>query len=248
MKKYLLTFCSSNYSNERINKNIVPNEAKSLDVFDEIISLDEYNLDKYIYNIIQERIKKYGYRLYGYSSWRPYIILKYLNQINDGDILVYMDSDFISLSENKSHKQELFKDIFNKLEKNDIGIIAHFGEVSTDLLFTTTKLRKCIEKYLNYNFTFNQLNNLQYASGIIYIKKCKNSINIINLWNEILQNNFDLVTDAYNNDPDNYEGFIENRHEQSIWSLICKYYNIENDEIDIYGEFMNYKYNYKQYL
>lgn len=240
----LLTFCSSNYV---INKNIVPNEAKSLNIFNNIFALNENDLDKEIYNVIQTRIKKYGERLYGYSSWRPYLILKYLNQINDNDILVYMDSDFISLNENINVTNTYILNVIDRLKNNKIGIIGQGGEGSNDLLYTTYKLRKCVEKYLNYEFSFEELNNWQYASGLIFIRKCKKSIEIIKLWNEILQNNFELVTDIHNNDKDNYDGFIDNRHEQSIWSLLCKYYHIESTDIPIYDIFFNWNYNFNKY-
>lgn len=236
MKKYLLTFCSSNYY---VNQNIVPDAARQLGIFNDIFALNEYDLDEHIYNIIQNRMNIYGPRLYGYSSWRPYLILNKLNDIEYNDVLVYMDSDFIHLADNIEHKIELFDNVFNRLQINKHGIIGHYGECSNDLKYTTTKLKKCIENYLHYEFSWNQLNDYQYASGIIYIRKCDASINIINQWNDILQNNFDLVTDAHNKDNDNVDNFIENRHEQSIWSLLCKYYNIESDNIDIYKEFID---------
>ena len=35
----------------------------------------------------------------------------------------------------------------------------------------------------------------------------------------------DYVSDMYNNDNENHETFIENRHDQSVISLLYKYYN-----------------------
>ena len=39
-------------------------------------------------------------------------------------------------------------------------------------------------------------------------------------------NNIDAITDVYNNDKVNHSTFIENRHDQSVCSLLAKYYKI----------------------
>ena len=244
MKIYLLTFSSTNYN---YSKNIVANEAATLNIFDNIWAYDENDLDPYIYNIIQERIKKYGWRLYGYSTWRPYLILKHLKEIEYGDILIYFDSDFISLNENIEKTRNFILTDINRLITNKHSILVRYGESSDDLLYTTTKLRKCIENCLKYKFTLNELISAQYSSNTIFIKKDYKSLKIINLWNNILQNNFDLVTDIHNDDDDNPIGFCDNRHEQSILSLLCKYYHIEPIVTPIYDLFFNHNYDYEKY-
>ena len=46
----------------------------------------------------------------------------------------------------------------------------------------------------------------------------------------------DYVSDMYNNDNENHETFVENRHDQSVISLLYKYYNYK------YIDYLNWDY------
>ena len=73
-------------------------------------------------------------------------------------------------------------------------------------------------------------NTGQVLSGIIIIKKNSTSIKLLDLWNETLYNNPLLFTDIYNKIQNEY--FNDNRHDQSVFSIIQKMYNtiLLNDE------------------
>ena len=83
-------------------------------------------------------------------------------------------------------------------------------------------------------------NSSQYVGGALIIKKCEHIKKIIDIFFKTLDYDNLLVTDYYNNkgqDP----FFKENRHDQSILSLICKQYGsfVIQDEINTDG--CNYK-------
>jgi hypothetical protein len=61
----------------------------------------------------------------------------------------------------------------------------------------------------------------QICSGIIFIKKCQKSIKIIEKWLKVFYDDFSLVDDTPSKSP-NFNEFIENRHDQSIWSILAK--------------------------
>jgi hypothetical protein len=73
-------------------------------------------------------------------------------------------------------------------------------------------------------------NSGQYEAGILHvIKKCDFSLSVYKRWWEVVRDNPSLVDDT----PSivkNFSNFKEHRHDQSIWSLICKTMNIK--EID----------------
>ena len=54
--------------------------------------------------------------------------------------------------------------------------------------------------------------------------------------------NIDCITNIYNDDSENHETFKSNRHDQSVISLLYKYYKYETPEYINY-EFMHYKNN-----
>jgi len=216
MKKELLLFLTSNYNIDRVNNDLIENKYN---LFDKVKLLNENDLDNYIKPIVENNIEKYGLRGYGYWIWKPYIILQELNKLNEGDILVHLDMH-CHLNVIKNY----FNDIINELNNQSI-ILGNVG--FNDLMYTTAKLRKHVEKKLNRIFTDKQLNDVQYESGIQFIKNTKFSRNFIKTWFDLMLSGLDYVSDIYNNDNENDETFIENRHDQSVISLLYKYYNLK---------------------
>lgn len=219
MKKELLLFCTSNYPIVRINNDLIKNKYN---LFDEVKLLNENDLDDYIKPIVENNIKKYGYdgqgyptRGYGYWIWKPYIILQELNKLQEGDILVHLDIHcHLNIIKDK------FDDILNELNSQSI-ILGNCG--FNDYMYTTTKLRKHIEIQLKHKFTRKELLNVQYESGIQFIKNTEFSRNFIKTWFDLMLSGMDYVSDIYNNDKSNHKTFVENRHDQSVISLLYKY-------------------------
>lgn len=219
MKKELLLFITPNYNKERINQDLLDNKYN---LFDEVKLLTNDDLDDYIKPIVENNINKYGMRGYGYWIWKPYIILQELNKLEEGDILVHLD-----IHCNLYKVKNIFDNIINEL--NDKSIILGVAGFN-DYIYTTTKLRKYIENKLNYKFTDDELNKFQFESGIQFIKNTQFSRNFIKQWFDLMLNGLDYVSDMYNTDISNHKTFIENRHDQSVISLLAKYYkfNIPN--------------------
>jgi hypothetical protein len=59
------------------------------------------------------------------------------------------------------------------------------------------------------------------AGGILFIRKCEKSLEIIRKWIKVFYDDFALVDDSPSKYP-NFPEFIENRHDQSVWSLLVK--------------------------
>ena len=79
---------------------------------------------------------------------------------------------------------------------------------------------KEIFKYFNIQNNAEITNSYQYLGGVFILKKNKHSKQFINLFLKVLHDHMDLFTDKYNNYQDSI--FIDNRHDQSISSLIRK--------------------------
>ena len=84
--KYLVCFGDSSL---KLSKWVLSLEAKTMNLYDEIIfydesSLDQSFIDKYQSFLINER----GY---GYWIWKPQILLQFLDKIQEGDIVNYID-------------------------------------------------------------------------------------------------------------------------------------------------------------
>ena len=67
------------------------NQAIEMNIFEDIFLYEELNLGKDFTNHFNDKLN-YNVRGFGYWCWKPYIILKSLEKIKDGDILVYADT------------------------------------------------------------------------------------------------------------------------------------------------------------
>ena len=75
-------------------------------------------------------------------------------------------------------------------------------------------------KFLIKKNKTNIFNSEQIMSGIIFFKKNEFSLNLLSIWEKILKKN-NLIDDSKSCFND-HKKFIEHRHDQSAFSLICK--------------------------
>jgi hypothetical protein len=211
MKKYLIVFGTDNYKNS-INSLI----KSSKDFFDEFIIYKPEDIDKKFFNKNKEILNQT--RGAGYWLWKPYIIQKTLNNINDGDIVFYVDAGNIF-----EHDPSFLYESFNI---ND-GII----------LFDNRDGMLCGNAAKNYisckkdSFVLMDCDEDKYINGIhlnasyqIYLKN-NNSLQFISEYLNYCQN-INIITDTPNQYGENYPGYYDHRHDQSILSLLAIKKNI----------------------
>jgi len=210
---YFCSFADSKLKNalERIGQ-----EANNFKIFKEILLYTEKELPKET----QEKCEKIieitnNKRGYGYWTWKPIIILEIIiNKLDDGDILFYCDAG----SHLNCNGINLFKQYIKKAIKNDIWV----GQLSSkynELKYTKADtINQFKDKIKNQNI----LKTGQIQSGNIILIKNNYTINIINQWKELMKiENLKFYDDSPSKIK-NSEKFIENRHDQSILSLLIK--------------------------
>lgn len=210
-KKYLCSFADKRLkkSTERFGK-----QAKEMNIYDGIFLYNEDDLDTNFRNHFSDKFVLKGF---GYWVWKPQIILQTLEKMNQGDILQYTD---IGCHLNKNGKDRL-KQYFEMANKSETGLLGFD-----------------MSKYMEYQYTkgdlfdyFNLRNNQeiflgQIVSGIIFIKKCDKSIEIMKSFLQVFYDDFALVDDTASKSK-NFSEFREHRHDQSVWSLLAKIHNIQ---------------------
>jgi hypothetical protein len=146
----------------------------------------------------------------GYWLWKPYLILKTLKKMNDGDYLVYMDSGAI----------------FIKDPSNLLKFINHKGILSFSMIQKTSKWTKgdCFHLINGENKNdFKDENQIQ--ATYIFFRKCDYSVNFVKKWLDYCENK-NLLTDEPNIHMSNFDDFSDHRHDQAIFSLL-----VYNDDI-----------------
>ena len=227
MKKYFLSFASSDLHRSlyRIKK-----QAINIGIYDIINTSTEIDLDSDFRTVFHEHLN-FGSRGYGYWCWKPQIILQTLRNMNEGDILQYTDS---GCHLNINGKDRLLE-YFAIVEKSSNGILAfqakapepplkYDGKYLLELEFKRTK--GDLLDYFNVRNREDIVNTQTIEATILFIRKCQNSLNILEQWINPIYHDFCLIDDSPSR-SNNMEGYIEHRHDQSIFSIVCKLNNIE---------------------
>ena len=228
MKKYFLTFASADLEK---SLNRITEEANDLNFYDSILSYSEIDLDPNFKNFFYKYFK-YGVRGFGYWCWKPQIILQVLDKMDDGDILQYSD---VGCHLNKKGLDRLSQ-YFELTKKTEKGILAFQNKLPEyPLKYDGREMLNYLEyewvkgdliDFFNVRENEKILNTPTIGAGVFFIRKSEQSVEIIKKWLDIIKINFNYINDAESNSP-NFVGFIEHRHDQAIFSILCKLNNIE---------------------
>uniref|UniRef100_UPI004047F82C hypothetical protein n=1 Tax=Bacteroidota TaxID=976 RepID=UPI004047F82C len=227
MKKYLVTFgdLRMHRSLNRFRK-----QAIALDFYDSIYSFDESGLEKDFIDRFKEQLIP-GSRGYGYWCWKPQIILQVLRKMQMGDILQYTD---VGCHLNPKGRERL-KDYFEITDNSPMGILAFQAK------FPEAPLKydgRTLFNQRDYMFVKGDLidyfgvrdspeitNSYSIGATVFFIKKTKKSVDFVEEWLGIVKKSFTYIDNSPSISP-NFEGFIEHRHDQAIFSMLAKKYHL----------------------
>ena len=222
---YLVSFADT-----RMKKSLsrILIQAKKIDFFDKLFLLNENDISEEFRARFKNKLIL-GSKGYGYWCWKPEIVLSVLDKIQEGDCLLYIDAGCHLNSRGKKR----LKEYFNIVKNNEKGVIAFQAnepnQKNSTLIHDGRKLRNLknykwikgdIFDYFGMRENNKIINSQEIAGGVFLIKKCKFSISLIQNWKKIIVENFELIDDSPSI-SENLPGFVENRHDQAIWTLLC---------------------------
>jgi hypothetical protein len=150
-------------------------------------------------------------RGYGYYIWKPYLIKKYMEKMQDGDKLLWLDSG----CEIDIRKKNILKQFLKEVETDYIIGSACCIEREYTKIDLILRLDMLDAKYLE---TF------QRQGGAVLYLVCDKTRDLVNQWYDLCCD-YHLVDDSPST-FDNLLYFKEHRHDQSIFSLLTKKYNL----------------------
>lgn len=226
MKKVFLTF-----ADQRMRRALqrIQNQAIAMGGYDFIVLANENNLDLEFREQFSEYLKP-GVRGFGYWAWKAQIILQTLRQMKDGDLLQYTDAG-CHLNPNGWEKLDEY---FLKAQNSASGILAFqaipptFHNKKIELL-DLREARWCkgdLCDALGVRFNTNIMDTQTIGAGVMFIRKCDESFKMVTSWLDVYRNNFNLIDDSKSN-SENPPGFVEHRHDQSIFSILAKLNKID---------------------
>lgn len=174
----------------------------------------------------------------GYWLWKPYIIKKTIDLLNEGDYLFYVDSG--------SYFINSLDMIISCMEENDDDIIS-FAVPFKEKQWT----KRAVLQYFNCDNKPEILESCQRLATFIFMRKTKRTVNIVDKYLEAATHDMLITDELYESVTERAE-FIENRHDQSIFSLIAKTENIplyrDPSEYGIQPELLSQSYENAEFL
>lgn len=197
MKRYFINYASNGFLN---SQKIGLDSAKSFGFDVQGYSPDDIDEEFKIKNSEILTSKRGG----GYWLWKPYIILKKLNEINHGDYLVYMDSG-----------AKIIKNVDNILR-----MIDHKGMLNFSMVQKTSKWTKgdCFF-HINEKNIDDYKDSNQMQATYLFFRKNDICVNFVKKWLDLCTIP-SLIMDTPNMMASNYSDFIDHRHDQAILSLL----------------------------
>jgi hypothetical protein len=217
-KIYGISYASRHFQNRVSPISKMANESM---LFDDFKCFTEEDIDedfkkKYNYVWKMNGEKQGG----GFWIWKPYIIKKMLDSVENGDIIVYFDGGCeLNITENSVKRFQEYVDMVN----DDFSGCLRF-QLEPHLLDIDYTSQKCVDYFKEkFNITNDKmnghLNSPQIVGGIMIVRKTKFVLDFFNYCLEILDDDPILFTNEYNNGK-------HHRNDQSVQSLLYKHMKI----------------------
>jgi hypothetical protein len=202
-------------------------EAQNFNEFDTITA---YGPEDIIENIHLDGYSKDFHNVFGmkrgggYWVWRHIIINKTIENMENNDFLVYLDAGS-TLNNNGKIR---FYEYLQLLHSSSTGILSFQMHDHLEKYWTTKEIFDVMKEDINGTHA----NSGQLLGGILVMQKNPQLLEYMKRYSSIIKQHPLLVTDMFN-EKQTHDGFQENRHEQSITSILRKQMNtliINRDE------------------
>lgn len=204
---YFITYGDHSYLNSR--QRLIK-EAENLRIFDHVIGYGKQDLSNNILNSTLMQFKRGG----GYWVWKPYVIAETLKNMDEGDILVYADAGCSVFNSREWKRYFKYTEKYNMLA-----------------FLTNNRVEQYTRKNIIKSFPENGkywIKKYQIPTGFIILKRTKEIIHLIELWQTFMLENTNCVVDVEHADLKGESSvFIENRHDQAIFTALCYKYKIK---------------------
>lgn len=204
------------FANARFKPTLIrlQNEVNELKFITSSYYFTEKDLDKEFRRNFNPSIYRRGY---GYWKWKPYLSKKVMDKLETDDILIWCDAG-VALNTKADNNFNYYIELVSQSKS---GILA-FQDIHIERLYNKADCLAYFGVLSNPKIT----DTPQYWAGCWMLKKTEKSVELLNRWYNAIMDDFDLITDKKSRLP-NFPKFIDHRHDQSVFSILLKQYDIE---------------------
>lgn len=227
---HLVSFADSRMQNALGRLRV---QAEQFEFFDSLHLFNENDLSDSFKCRLHGRLVT-GSRGYGYWTWKPEVIGLALEAMNPGECLLYVDA---GCHLNINGKARMLQ-YFDAVSKSPKGVIAFQANPPNEKNSLLVHDGRPLFDQPNYRWIkgdvfehFGVKDNL-YAThvqaigaGVILFRNCESARAIVQEWRELAMSRFDLFDDSPSRSA-NLDGFVEHRHDQAVWTLLCLKHNV----------------------
>ena len=189
---------------------------------DRILAFTEKNLDDSFVNTMKDHLQ-IGTRGYGYWCWRPQVVLQALRQMSDGEMLLYCD---VGCHLNPKGLPRL-REYLTMVDECEILAFQGRSLIGTsryDPLHHFNSIgawtKGDVLDYFGVRDNRELLSSGQYSGGVFLVKKTPRTISFYERYLSIAKEHFEFFDDSPSFAP-NEQGFVEHRHDQAVFTLLC---------------------------
>ena len=226
MKIHLATFYSSDL---KISAKRFKKQAEDINIYDFIHIFNQEDLNDDFKNYISELLKKGKKRGYAYWVWQTYVHQVVLSKMKEGDIYHWCDVG-CHFNEKGLKRLREYIDIVSKEKNGFLGF--SYKDLEPKEKYKKYKFKNNLEyeytksdliKYFNLSHNDEIIKSPQVWGGSFFVKKSKESLEIMDEHFYITRNRFDLIDDDEGKFLEkSLPGFIAHRHSQSVLSILVK--------------------------
>ena len=210
--KQKISFITYGTKNFRVAKKHLMMLAFESGLFDSVIGLSQKSLSNNFKSEYKDILKEP--RGAGYWIWKHEIVKNALNEMNENDILVYSDAG----SSFNYYAKDRFKEYIEILNNSDFGnFLMECESKHKEIQWTSSKLFE----YFNIEKNSNIAQSTQLEATHMIFKNNDHTKSYLEEYSKLLKFDKNLITDKYNK-INKHDEFKENRHDQSIFSLLTK--------------------------
>jgi hypothetical protein len=197
-KVILLSYASGSYLP---SMSLLMKEARALHSFDVLLNYSQADIAPAYAAVHAARLRLH--RGGGYFLWKPYFILRTLEGMEEGDTLMYVDAGCTFVGGSPQPWIDLAK---------QHGFLA-FRLEHPEAFYTKADMFEALDVDMGL---FGR--ERQVLSGIILFQRTPKTLGLVRAWKACVED-LHLVDDSPSVKA-NHPGFIENRHDQSCFSLL----------------------------
>ena len=218
---WLATFGDSRLTQSRKRIRI---QAEKMGVFGNRIRIfSEKDLDAdFCYRLRDHLVP--GSRGFGYWCWKPQVILQTMREMSEGDILLYVDIG-CHLNPNGLKRLEEYRKfaIEHSIVAFQSRALGDAARTDFNLHFLPERQWSKMDLFQHFGLANSRevLDSGQIGATVAIVQRNIRALRLIKAWRQCYYDHFELIDDSpsvLRNAPD----FVENRHDQSVFSLLCK--------------------------